>query len=76
MSRIVIVILIYRRHKPIEYRHSASSRHLFYVAVSVLERRCSKRGGACTPKTRCGRQLWDDHAKDCSQNEACCILVE
>ncbi|GFG40515.1 hypothetical protein Cfor_07579 [Coptotermes formosanus] len=44
--------------------------------VSILEKRCKMRGGECTPKTRCGRQLWDDQAQDCRQNEACCILVE
>ncbi|XP_021917952.1 uncharacterized protein LOC110828997 [Zootermopsis nevadensis] len=44
--------------------------------LSVLERRCSKRGGQCTSKARCGRQLWDNYAQDCSQNEACCILVK
>jgi hypothetical protein len=55
--------------------YDMSVSHLFRVSVSILERRCSMRGGECTLKTRCGRQL-DDHAEDCSQNEACCILVE
>jgi hypothetical protein len=51
-------------------------RQLFCFSVSILETRCRERGGECTPKARCGRQLWDDRAQDCSQNEACCILVK
>ncbi|XP_046382483.1 U-scoloptoxin(19)-Tl1a [Ischnura elegans] len=43
--------------------------------LSVKERRCSARGGECRPRSKCGRQLWEERAEDCGASEACCILT-
>ncbi|XP_071444119.1 U-scoloptoxin(19)-Tl1a [Hetaerina americana] len=44
--------------------------------LSVKERRCSARGGECRPRSKCGRQLWEERAEDCGASEACCILTK
>ncbi|KAK7793249.1 hypothetical protein R5R35_010242 [Gryllus longicercus] len=43
--------------------------------LSILERRCSARGGICRPKQKCGRSLWEETAEDCASDETCCVLV-
>ncbi|XP_069700945.1 U-scoloptoxin(19)-Sm1a-like [Periplaneta americana] len=42
--------------------------------LSIFERRCRQRGGACFPQGSCTELVWYKDAADCGDNEMCCIL--